>query len=69
MTAAAVAQDGSIILAGSTAGDWNGSIVGTRDFAAVRLDVDGTELWRWQVRRVFSGAMCGATRFSSEIQF
>ncbi len=53
MTSQAVAgrSDGSIVLAGSTTGAWDeaGEKVGIRDFAAVALDEDGQELWRWQV--------------------
>lgn len=44
--------DGGVILAGNTYGDWygkqgedNGS-----DFAAMKLDSDGSVTWRWQVR-------------------
>lgn len=41
--------DGSIVLAGVTDGNWDGELVGTTDFAAVALDEDGAELWRYQV--------------------
>lgn len=41
--------DGSIVLAGVTTGDWFGDVAGSADFAAVALDEDGQELWRWQV--------------------
>lgn len=47
-TATALA-DGSVVLAGSTTGSWSGSNQGEEDFAAVKLDVDGVEVWRWQV--------------------
>lgn len=47
--AARARPDGSIILAGYTDGDWDGEVVGLSDFAAVALDEDGVELWRWQV--------------------
>lgn len=63
MKGAALAPDGSVILAGYTMGIWEGtrnagstgsstsSSSRTADFAAVRLaGDDGTELWRWQVK-------------------
>lgn len=37
-------------MAGHTAGDWDEVNAGEEDFAAVKLDQDGLELWRWQVR-------------------
>ena len=40
---------GSTVLAGYTYGSWNGSNNGLDDFAAVKLDVDGTVEWKWQV--------------------
>ena len=43
-------SDGSIVLAGSTSGVWDTEEIGIRDFAAVALDEDGQELWRYQVR-------------------
>lgn len=42
-------EDGSTVLAGSTNGDWNAANAGDDDFAACKLDVDGTLLWKWQV--------------------
>lgn len=45
-----VGSNGSIYLAGFTAGDWAGSNAGLDDFAAAKLDSDGNEIWRWQVR-------------------
>lgn len=42
-------SDGSTVLVGSTEGDWNATNAGSRDFAAVKLDEDGTVLWKWQV--------------------
>lgn len=47
--AATPRADGSIVLAGLTDGDWAGGPVGITDFAAVALDEDGEELWRYQV--------------------
>lgn len=46
---AVVQADGSIILGGSTKGDWSGLNAVDFDFAAVALDAEGEELWRWQV--------------------
>lgn len=40
-----------MVLAGWTDGDWFGERVGINDFAAVALDEDGAELWRWQVKK------------------
>lgn len=42
--------DGSVVLAGSTSGDWQGNNLGKSDFAAVKLDADGNLLWKWQAR-------------------
>lgn len=46
---AAVGQDGGIVLAGHTTGNWSGESEGGVDFAAVKLDADGNVLWKWQV--------------------
>ena len=46
---AVIAEDGSILVALETNGDWDGDNVGGDDFAAVKLDANGTEIWRWQV--------------------
>ena len=46
---AVIAEDGSILVAFRTDGDWDGVNVGRDDFAAVKLDANGTEIWRWQV--------------------
>ncbi|CAM9529226.1 unnamed protein product [Hapterophycus canaliculatus] len=43
----AMAEDGSVVVVGATRGDWNGAN-GSFDFAAFRLDADGTEVWRYQ---------------------
>lgn len=59
----AIQSDGTILLAGYTAGSWDGSNAGSseafspKDFAAVMLAANGTELWRYQVgiyRRMLS---------------
>lgn len=42
-------EDGSTILAGNTKGDWNGTNLGRDDFAASKLDMDGTLQWKFQV--------------------
>lgn len=51
LRAVTVARDGSIVLAGSTEGAWNGVSTASyynADFAAVKLDAAGTEVWRYQ---------------------
>lgn len=45
----ATGGSGSVVLAGATDGWWSGSNAGDADFAAVTLDENGTEIWRWQV--------------------
>lgn len=47
--AAVPTGDGSAVLAGVTFGSWNGTNAGSGDFAAVKLDTNGTVDWRWQV--------------------
>lgn len=42
--------DGSVFLSGFTEGDWKGIHKGLEYFAAVKLDIDGQEEWRYQVR-------------------
>lgn len=46
---AAAGDDGSFVLAGWTDGEWGDSFDTSLDFAAVKLDANGVELWRWQV--------------------
>ena len=46
--------DGSVVLGGSTEGDWNTTNKGLKDFAAVKLDIGGVEEWRYQVRRCWT---------------
>ncbi|CAN0529637.1 unnamed protein product, partial [Scytosiphon promiscuus] len=49
-TTAAMGEDGSVVLAGITSGVWNSpNAGGYSDFAAVKLDIKGEEIWRWQV--------------------
>lgn len=50
--AAAARKDGSVVLAGRTFGPFHkplSTMDGYSDFAAVAIDENGTELWRWQV--------------------
>lgn len=51
MQTAVVGDDDSVVLAGHTYGNWSGlrSEEFGADFAVVKLDADGNELWRWQV--------------------
>ncbi|CAM9911136.1 unnamed protein product, partial [Laminaria digitata] len=49
LQAMAVQDDGTIVLGGSTNGDWDGPNAGGFDFAVVALDAGGREIWRWQV--------------------
>lgn len=42
-------DDGSVIIAGHTEGDWDGANNGGSDFAVVKLNALGLEEWRWQV--------------------
>lgn len=55
---AAAESDGSVVLVGSTNGSWGSPNDGSYVFAAVKLDVNGSEAWRWQVSRKF---LAGAT--------
>lgn len=41
-------DDGSVMLAGRTSVDWSGTNAGEYDFAAVKVDGDGQEIWRWK---------------------
>ncbi len=45
----AARSDGSVVLVGATNGAWNEATTGINDLAAVALDEDGLELWRYQV--------------------
>lgn len=44
-----VGDDDSVVLAGHTEGEWSTTSAGYFDFAAVKVDADGEEVWRWQV--------------------
>ena len=59
----AVAGDNaSVILVGLTHGNWSGTNHGGGDFAAVKLDADGSVLWRWQVQGKY-GVISAPIRF------
>ena len=45
----AMANDGSVILAGYTEGDLGEVNAGSSDFVAVKLDASGELVWVWQV--------------------
>lgn len=49
VTDCAIGPDGSIYLGGATWGPWATVHAGQSDFAAVKLDPEGNEVWRWQV--------------------
>lgn len=61
--AAVFEDDNSFVLAGFTTGGWNGdsSGSGSSDFAAVKIDVSGDVVWRFQV--------CARLRRSAEPYF
>lgn len=46
--AVVIAQDGSIVLAGTATGDFSGTNIGGSDFIAVKLSPEMDEIWRWQ---------------------
>ena len=50
MHGAAMGPDGSFVLAAKTFGDWSITNQGEDDFAIVKLDNNGSLLWKWQVR-------------------
>ena len=58
VTSLAMAEDGSVVLAGSTTGDWNTTNAGEPDFAVLKLDGDGTLVWKWQVTHVSCTGTC-----------
>jgi len=49
ITTAVATGGGSTVLAGYTSGSWGSTNNGSSDFAAVKLDADGTVEWEWQV--------------------
>lgn len=54
-------DDGSVVLAGYTLGVWGFESSGDADFAAVKLDENGIEVWRWQVIRLLCADYCEET--------
>lgn len=46
----AIGIDGSVFLAGDTGGGWSVANAALTDFVVVKLDAEGNELWRRQVR-------------------
>lgn len=58
---AALVNDGSIVLAGHTFGNWTGTrhvLDGDRDFAAMAVDEDGEHLWSYQVKAMVLVLRC-----------
>ena len=53
LNAAAMGDDGSVVLAGFTRGGWSMQLETTwrTHLAAAKLDADGVLLWKWQVGR------------------
>ena len=47
--AIAAFDDGSVLLAGSTEGDWSGMNMGGSDFTVIKLSASGNMKWNWQV--------------------
>ena len=58
-SALAMWEDGSIVLAGQTEGDWNGTNLGSIDFAAFKLKEDGTLQWKFQVTQLLGNLPVG----------
>lgn len=50
-----VGEDGGLVLAGYSTGAWGQQNLGEEDFVVIKLDEDGSELWRWQVKRPVFG--------------
>lgn len=48
--AVAATEDEGVVFVGLTYGAWIGDNAGESDFAAVKLDSEGVEVWRYQVR-------------------
>lgn len=49
ISAAVIGDDASVVLAGYSSGNWSGIAPGRAEVAAVKLDANANELWRWQV--------------------
>lgn len=45
---ASAGMNDTVVLAGFTEGDFSAQNLGGADFAAVKLDADGQQLWSWQ---------------------
>lgn len=52
-----VTENNSVVLVGYTDGRFGNHSRGEGDFAAVKLDSDGHELWRWQASTNAAGTM------------
>ncbi len=50
ISAVHVGQDGGTVLTGYSTGSYGEPNVGEEDFVVIKLDGDGIELWRWQVK-------------------
>lgn len=46
-----IMDGGSIIMVGYTQGSFVTTNMGSSDAVAIKLEADGIELWRWQVRK------------------
>ena len=62
-------MDGSVFITGHTSGVWSIRSSGGADFAAIKLDEHGVEVWRWQVTQVVISVCiqqhaCGMSRAS-----
>lgn len=57
--AVAVSEDGSVVIAGISHGDFAWLDKSSHrlggDFLAIKLDSEGAEMWRWQVRTINNG--------------
>ena len=56
-------DDGTTVFAGFTEGSWISANFGGKDFAASKLNVNGTLLWKWQVTAV---AACMGVRLLTQ---
>lgn len=55
----AVLDDGSILLSGFTADSFAGKNIGSYDVAAIKLDANGNEIWRYQVSDIAIASVGG----------
>lgn len=67
--AVVVTEDGFAVLAGIMYGSWNTIYAGSEDFAAVKLDANGTIEWKWQVSEEVSsqGLLLSLIRLESAV--